>query len=201
MRTNARAVIGRLKAKLDRVMIDLEPVLGNEGQRYFSEEFRRGEFDGQKWPEVKRRIPGTQEYKYPKKKGLSRRTLPKLVGRTRRLKNAVATSYKPSGKSMLKWEITGEVGKYAAIQNYGGKVNISGHTRNKTITTTVKGNGYFSNGKFKKGKSKKLKLLGDKYSVRGSSFIMPKRQFMGASAGLKRRLMMKADIMFKSVLR
>ena len=55
-------------------------LLSNQAQNYFSESFKTQSFDGQPWEEVKRRIPGTPEYKYPKTKGLQRRTQPILIG-------------------------------------------------------------------------------------------------------------------------
>lgn len=70
----------------DKVMKNMEqakrrlPIaLANEARLYFTNTFKVGGFDGKKWKEVNRRIPGTNEYKYPKKKGLSRRKKPILV--------------------------------------------------------------------------------------------------------------------------
>jgi phage gpG-like protein len=53
--------------------------LANQAERHFTEAFDKGGLDEFKWKEVKRRIQGEGAYKYPKKKGLSRRTKPILV--------------------------------------------------------------------------------------------------------------------------
>lgn len=86
MKSNAGIVIKRLQEKLKQKVSELPEIIGNEGQRAFADEFKNQRWDNNKWKEVKRRMPGTFEYKYPKRKGLSRRTNPILVGRTRRLK-------------------------------------------------------------------------------------------------------------------
>lgn len=69
-------------------------VLANQAQNFFSDSFKKSawnDFNTVKWEEVKRRTPGTFEYKYPKKKGLSRRSSPILV-RTGKLRRAVGNS-------------------------------------------------------------------------------------------------------------
>jgi len=53
--------------------------LANQVERHFTEAFDKGGLDEYRWQEVKRRIPGENAYKYPKKKGLSRRTKPILT--------------------------------------------------------------------------------------------------------------------------
>ena len=68
-----------VKANLARTKRELPIVLSKLTENHFTESFTKGALDEHKWPEVKRRIPGTPEYKYPKKKGLSRRTSPILV--------------------------------------------------------------------------------------------------------------------------
>jgi phage gpG-like protein len=54
----------------------LPKILGNMAKRHFRQNFINEGFTdtvNEKWKEVQRRIPGTRAYKYPKKKGLSRR--------------------------------------------------------------------------------------------------------------------------------
>lgn len=53
--------------------------IANKAQRYFAATFKQGGWEGAKWKEPKRKIPGTPEYKYPKDKKLQRRTKPTLV--------------------------------------------------------------------------------------------------------------------------
>jgi hypothetical protein len=43
-------------------------VIAVETKNQFTDNFRTQSFDGKRWKEVKRRIQGTQEWKYPKTK-------------------------------------------------------------------------------------------------------------------------------------
>lgn len=65
--------------KVEQTKRVLPEQLANMTQNYFAQSFRVQGIGGVKWKEVKRRIQGTPEYKYPKKKGLSRRTKPILI--------------------------------------------------------------------------------------------------------------------------
>lgn len=117
MRSNAKSVIEkRLIKALAKTMRDAPKVLGNEGQKHFQENFNTQSLEGQKWKEVKRRVAGTFAYKYPKKKYLARRTNPILVGRTRRLKNALNRTFKSGMNSRLVWRVDLP---YAKAQNNG----------------------------------------------------------------------------------
>lgn len=56
--------------------------LANQAQNFFMASWKKQGFDDggvQSWPVPKRRIEGTEEYKYPKSKGLGRRTRATLV--------------------------------------------------------------------------------------------------------------------------
>lgn len=70
---------------------NLPIILAKQAENHFTDSFKKGALDSHKWQEVKRRIPGTYEYKYPKKKGLSRRITPILV-RTGNLRRKVSRS-------------------------------------------------------------------------------------------------------------
>ena len=80
-------------ANAAKMKTELPLVIANQAQNFFVRTFTQQAFDGAKWKEVNRRIPGTNEYKYPKFKGLSRRTTPILV-RTGRLRRGVSNSIK-----------------------------------------------------------------------------------------------------------
>lgn len=109
----------RLMNRFDRVKREAPAVLSNEGTRYFNKEFRDQQYDGVKWPEVKRRIPGTGAYKYPKTKYLARRTNPILVGKTRRLKNALNRAGAAGSYNVRRiiWRVIGV--EYAQAHNDG----------------------------------------------------------------------------------
>lgn len=88
-----KAVILRLKKT------DLALPLANIAKNDFVNNFAKEGFDGVKWKEPKRKIPGEPAYEYPKNKGLSRRTKPTLSmsGRLRRdVVNSVNTGHKNS---------------------------------------------------------------------------------------------------------
>jgi hypothetical protein len=85
--------IDRVISKMEQLKHELPVLLANQAQRYFTHTWQEQGMDGTPWKEVKRRIPGTPEYKYPKKKGLTRRTKPILV-QTGHLRRAVADSIK-----------------------------------------------------------------------------------------------------------
>jgi phage gpG-like protein len=90
--------------------------IANMGQNYFARSFSKGSFGPEKWKEVKRRTPGTYEYKYPLKKGLKRRNRAILVGETGQLRRASARSTRLSNMRLIKWA---NYLPYAAAQNYG----------------------------------------------------------------------------------
>lgn len=66
--------------------------VANTTQSYFEGSWRKQGWDGKRWKEVKRRIPGTNAYKYPKKKGLGRRTRAINVGKGRTRRSFVCIS-------------------------------------------------------------------------------------------------------------
>ncbi len=80
-----------VRNKLARTKRELPIVLSKLTENHFTESFTKGALDEHKWSEVQRRIEGTPEYKYPKKRGLSRRTSPILV-RTGTLRRKVSRS-------------------------------------------------------------------------------------------------------------
>lgn len=81
----------RVLQNMEQLKRELPPVLANQAQNYFVQAFTAQGLGGKKWKEVQRRIPGTKAYKYPKNKGLSRRTKPILV-ETGKLRRAVSNS-------------------------------------------------------------------------------------------------------------
>ena len=105
----------KLLTGLQQMKAKVPVLLANEAQNYFVRSFTQQGWDGQRWQEVKRREPGTQEYKYPKSKGLSRRTSPILV-RTGRLRRAVSNSIRSATWQSVRLVVDL---KYAAAQNDG----------------------------------------------------------------------------------
>lgn len=100
---------------------DLPLIIANQAQNYFVRAFTLQGWDGDGWQEVKRRQEGTPEYKYPKFKGLSRRTTPILV-RTGRLRRSVSNSIK-----LATWErilLVAEAPGAAAHNDGDPKINL-----------------------------------------------------------------------------
>lgn len=72
---------GKIKENIKKMQETLPTILANDAQNYFVKSFDTQSWNGQGWQEVQRRIPGTNAYKYPKKKDLGRHTRPILVGK------------------------------------------------------------------------------------------------------------------------
>jgi len=95
--------------------------LGAIGVREFVGNFTKQGYSGAPWKEVQRRTPGTKAYKYPKTKGLQRRTTPILIGAGYRkrggtLRRAVNGSTKETSLSRVVWSVDLP---YAKAQNDG----------------------------------------------------------------------------------
>jgi phage gpG-like protein len=76
-------------ARFEETKKVLPKVFANDALNFVNDNFKKQEFDdipAERWREVKRRMQGTKAWKYPKKKGLGRRTRAILVqsGRLRR---------------------------------------------------------------------------------------------------------------------
>jgi hypothetical protein len=82
---------GQIRQNFERTKRELPIVLAKQAENYFADSFKLGRLGTFQWKEVNRRISGTNEYKYPKLKGLSRRTSPILV-RTGTLRRKVSRS-------------------------------------------------------------------------------------------------------------
>lgn len=108
-----------LVERVGQMKKELPVLLANQAQREFTNSFKKQGFDGDQWQEVKRRQPGTPEYKYPLKKQLSRRTSPILV-RTGKLRRAVSESIRNATFESIKLVVDLP---YAQYQNDGtGKI-------------------------------------------------------------------------------
>lgn len=104
--------------KVTNAKKELPKLLANQAQNFFVDNFKRqGFLDGavKKWKEVQRRIKGTPEYMYPKRRDLSRRRTPILI-RSGKLRRAVGSSAKVITAQRIKFIVPL---KYAAAQNDG----------------------------------------------------------------------------------
>lgn len=104
-----------VKRKIEQTKRELPIVLAKETEKAFVENFTTSGFFGKTWQVPQRRVPGTNAYKYPKKRGLSRRTKPTLT-LTGRLRRAVGTSTRVKTFDLIKLVVDL---KYAARHNDG----------------------------------------------------------------------------------
>ena len=103
----------------------LPPVIGNMGTRHFVASFTNQGFDNngvEKWKEVKRRISGTPEFKYPKKKDLGRHERPILIGKSGGSKSGAHAHLRQSVNTSLK-EATWENILFSVPQPYAQRHN------------------------------------------------------------------------------
>ncbi len=114
----------KVKERIERLKANLPPILANQAKSYFLKSWDEQGWEGQKWQEVQRRIPGTAAYRYPKKWGLSRRTQPILIGAGRvkgssggALRRAVSASVRAQSIHLIRLVVDLP---YAAIHNDGG---------------------------------------------------------------------------------
>lgn len=138
--------LGEIQSKLKASEREVLVVLSNQAQNYFVGSFKKQGFNGVPWKEVQRRQSDTKSYKYPKKKGLQRRTSPILVGagykkRGGELMKAVGVMARTSqvGKGILKMIVDVPYAKY---HNEGAgdipKRQFIGQTQELTTMQTKK---------------------------------------------------------------
>jgi len=119
---NFTSAFKALYRRIESVKKDLPSVLANEGTKFWLSNFDKEGFQDvgiKAWKIPERKIPGTPSYKYPKKKGLSRRVKKTLIG-TGKLRRAVNSSVKEKSFKRIVWRIGSEV-PYAARHNEGLK--------------------------------------------------------------------------------
>lgn len=108
----------RVLDNISKMKKELPVVLANQAQNFFLSSFRKQGWEDnavEPWKVPNRRIPGTKEYKYPKKKGLGRRTQATLI-KTGRLRREVNTSIR--SKTFEKVHLVVDT-PYAARHNEG----------------------------------------------------------------------------------
>lgn len=109
---------GVIVKRYNSVSLDMMREIAMANKNYFLQSFKNQGWEGKRWQEVNRRIPGTKEYMYPKNKGLRRRTREILIGRGQ-LRRQVNSSIKLMNRSRIIFIVDLP---YAAIHNNGGRV-------------------------------------------------------------------------------
>ena len=121
----------QVREQLQQTKRELIVLLSNQAQNYFLSSFRKQGWDGKPWEEVQRRETGTKAYKYPKGKGLQRRTSPILVGagwkvRGGTLRRAVSNMARTAHVYQSSFKMIVDL-PYAAAQNDGTRTAGRGH--------------------------------------------------------------------------
>lgn len=178
MRWNGKAVFKKLTKHLEKCKTEAPKILANEGQKVFLENFATQSWNNNPWPK--------------RKKDTGK---PILVGRTRRLINSVRKSVRIANVNRIKW--ASDV-PYAAVHNFG--LQVDKPASRKLITWREKGKGrVFAS--MTKGRASHRATTFSYHDVGAHSFRMPKRQFMGISLKLKKRLRLKFESVFKANLK
>jgi phage gpG-like protein len=111
--------LGAVKKRFEDAKKRLPRQIADESRSFFMKSFEQQGFNNSgsvsKWREVQRRIPGTNPYKYPKTRGLSRRTKSILTG-TGRLKRSLRIMQLSFAKSVIATDVP-----YAIYHNEGSK--------------------------------------------------------------------------------
>ena len=178
MKWNGKAVFKKLEKKLEKCKNEAPKILANEGQKVFLENFATQSWNNMPWPK--------------RKKDTGR---PILVGRTRRLINSVRKSVRVARVDRIKW--ASDV-PYAAVHNFGGTIE-KGASR-KLLTWRNKGKGKVFASQTK-GRASKRATTFSYHNVGAHQIRMPRRQFMGVSLKLKKRLRIKFESIFKANLK
>lgn len=92
--------LGKVKANIEKMKRELPIILATKTQNYFTDSFKKGGWDGGKWPEPKRKIEGTKEFKYSKFK-----SKPTLVNRGV-LRSAVNASLRTRTFNLIRYVVS-----------------------------------------------------------------------------------------------
>lgn len=171
------------KREFLKALDQMVPVMGNEALNHFKDSFPNQGFTNE----------STEKWK-PRKRPDRKRPGRAILIDTGRLRRSLRYS------RSRKYEVVIKSNKpYAKIQNEGGEISVSSRKGSGTINTYVRGNDGFVDGKFKRGRKRKLQLLGAAYETGAYTIKIPKRQFVGYSGKLNRRLIEKFDKRIKTI--
>lgn len=119
--SNFTSAFKSLYRKLEKTQKQLPSLIANEGTKFFVGSFDKEGFTDvslSKWKTPLRKIPGTSEFKYPKKRDLGRRTR-KILVKTGRFRRATNNSVIERTFKRVVWRINPSEVPYAARHNYG----------------------------------------------------------------------------------
>jgi phage gpG-like protein len=172
-----------VRAKLDRVILGLPKVVGNEAVQWSQERFLQQNWIGE----------STEPWQARQKE--TRKTAGrKLLIQTSRLFRSIRIVEQNANTVVIGTDVP-----YAAIHNYGGVIRQSARSETFARDRILRGKN--------KGRFKKMKVSAFRAgSSHGFSFgarviIMPQRQFIGNSPALKSRLIDKAKAYITSNLK
>ena len=136
-----------LKYLVDEFKREVPIKLAAQAQNYFVRSFSNQGWEGRKWQEVQRRIPGTKPYMYPKKKDLGRRKRPILIGKgSTKLRRAVVNSVRvrqwPTVRLVVDLpyaQVHNEGGQHTPQRKYMGHTSELGRMQKTLIKRTIAG--------------------------------------------------------------
>jgi len=123
MKGKSKFNFGEVASNLSRTKSGLLKLLASDSKNYFMEAFKNEEWDGNKWKQVDRKIPGTKAYKYPSRPKTSAHSRLILVG-TGRLRKAVANSKKTGSMTNNSFTLVVADVPYAEVHNEGLKTRF-----------------------------------------------------------------------------
>lgn len=185
MAFNEHKKIAQAKREFLKVLDEMVPVMGNDALNHFKGSFTDQGFTNE----------STEKWK-PRKRPDRKRPGRAILIDTGRLRRSLRYRKGRKYEVVIKSNVP-----YAKIHNEGGEIDVSSRKGSGTINTYVRGSGGFVDGKFKSGRKKKVQLLGAAYETGPYTIKIPKRQFVGYSGKLNRRLIDKFDKRIKTIFR
>ena len=179
---------------------DMVTIMGVYAINHYKKSFRDGGFTDEGFTPWKKRKSGRD-----RKKGSIRNA----SGGTRSLKmgrgvliktRALSRSLTARGIGRYSVRIQSNL-PYAKVHNEGETINVTSRSGSGTINARVRGSGKFVNGVFTKGRSKKIQLQGASYTTGPYQIKMPKRQFVGYSGVLSRKIEKKLDSKIRRIFK
>jgi phage gpG-like protein len=108
---------GRVLENMEKLKNELPVIMANQAKNFFTGSWKNDGWEGAQWETPKRKIEGTDEYKYPKKGASTRHTRATLV-KSGALRRAVGMSIR--NVSFERTTLIVDL-PYAAIHNEGGQ--------------------------------------------------------------------------------
>jgi hypothetical protein len=184
---NLKQAEQKARKALEAAIVDV----GNTAKVFFVESFRKQGFDDQSVQKWKKRQVSERKGRGSKKSAAELGTVRSvkagraILVKTGDLRRSIKRN--PANRAALSIKISTDL-PYAKVHNDGETINVSGRKGSGTITRSIRGSAGFKDGKFTRGRAKKVTFQGKEYTTGAYSIKMPKRQFMGDSYNLNKKV-------------